>query len=100
MTTNDKVWLVYLLQCANNSLYCGISNDIKKRLRQHNGEIVGGAKYTKAFGPCVLVYQERAKNKSEALKRECEIKAMTRRDKLLLVSKMSIKISNSKIATS
>ena len=83
----DKGWLVYLLRCANDSLYCGISNDIDKRLRQHNGEITGGAKYTKAFGPCVLVYQEEAKNKSEALKRECEIKNMTRRDKLLLVSK-------------
>lgn len=84
---NAKVWQVYLLQCANNSLYCGITNDIDKRLRQHNGEIMGGAKYTKAFGPCVLVYQEQAKNKSVALKREYEIKNMTRKDKLLLVSK-------------
>jgi putative endonuclease len=37
----NKNWLIYLLQCANNALYCGITNDINKRLRQHNGEITG-----------------------------------------------------------
>ncbi|MBA5248580.1 MAG: GIY-YIG nuclease family protein, partial [Gammaproteobacteria bacterium] len=45
---NNKTWLVYLLECTNNTLYCGVTNDIKKRLRQHNGEIVGGARYTRA----------------------------------------------------
>ncbi|WP_342591002.1 GIY-YIG nuclease family protein [Isorropodon fossajaponicum symbiont] len=78
---------MYLLHCANNSLYCGVSNDIAKRIRQHNGEIKGGAKYTRAYAPCELVYQEKASNKSQALKREYEIKQMSRADKLLLVEK-------------
>ena len=82
---NKKTWFVYLLRCANNSLYCGVTNDIDKRLRQHNGEIVGGAKYTRANRPCELVYQEKAKDRSAALKRECEIKAMNRGEKLTLL---------------
>jgi len=44
---DNKTWVVYLLKCANNSLYCGITNDMARRLRQHNGEIQGGAKYTR-----------------------------------------------------
>jgi len=48
---DNKTWVVYLLKCANNSLYCGITNDMVRRLRQHNGEIQGGAKYTRANSP-------------------------------------------------
>ncbi|AYQ56846.1 COG2827: putative endonuclease containing a URI domain [Bathymodiolus thermophilus thioautotrophic gill symbiont] len=81
----NKNWLVYLLQCANNALYCGITNDINKRLRQHHGDIVGGAKYTRANAPCTLVYQEQAKDRSTALKREHEIKSMSRDEKLTLL---------------
>ena len=83
--SDKKLWLVYLLRCANNSLYCGVTNDLDKRLRQHNGDIVGGAKYTRANRPCVLVYQEQVKNRSTALKRECDIKSMTRDEKLTLL---------------
>ncbi|WXU00014.1 MAG: hypothetical protein Ctma_0719 [Catillopecten margaritatus gill symbiont] len=82
---SNKTWLVYLLQCANNTLYCGVTNDLKRRLRQHNGEIIGGAKYTRANHPCELVYQEKAKDRSSAQKRECAIKAMPRSDKLSLI---------------
>lgn len=84
----DKNWLVYLLQCSNNAFYCGVTNDIDKRLRQHNGEIIGGAKYTRANAPCVLVYQEQAIDKSAALKREHEIKSMTRNEKLILLQSL------------
>lgn len=84
-TSDKKPWFVYLLRCVNNSLYCGVTNNLDKRLRQHNGEIVGGAKYTRANGPCVLVYEEQVKDRSTALKRECEIKAMTRDEKLTLL---------------
>ncbi|CAC9993991.1 hypothetical protein [uncultured Gammaproteobacteria bacterium] len=84
-TSDKKLWFVYLLRCINNSLYCGVSNDLDKRLRQHNGEIAGGAKYTRANGPCVLAYQEQVKDRSTALKRECEIKSMTRDEKLTLL---------------
>ena len=78
-------WQVYLLKCCDDSWYCGMSNDLGKRLKQHCGEIKGGAKYTLSRKPCTLVFQEQAKNRSEALKREAEIKKMTRPAKLELV---------------
>ncbi|MDG2395698.1 GIY-YIG nuclease family protein [Candidatus Thioglobus sp.] len=81
----NKTWVVYLLKCANNSLYCGITNNLTRRLRQHNGEIQGGAKYTRANAPCELVYQESAKDRSCASKREYEIKHLDKNDKLLLI---------------
>ncbi len=74
----DKVWVVYLLKCADHSLYCGVTNDLARRLRQHNGEIKGGAKYTQARRPCELVYQEVCEDKSEAMQREYAIKRLSR----------------------
>ena len=76
---------MYLLKCANNSLYCGITNDLSRRLRQHNGEIKGGAKYTRANTPCELVYQETAVDRSSASKREYEIKQLDKSTKLSLI---------------
>ncbi len=81
----DNQWIVYLLRCADDSLYCGITNHLNQRIRQHNGEIKGGAKYTRANSPCELIYQEKAKDRSSASIRECEIKSMSRKDKLLLI---------------
>jgi putative endonuclease len=83
--TGKNTWIVYLLRCADGSLYCGITNNLKKRIKQHNGELVGGAKYTRANGPCELVHQEKSKDRSNASKREYEIKSMTRENKLLLI---------------
>ena len=82
---NENLWVVYLLRCNDNSLYCGITKHLEKRIKQHNGELVGGAKYTRANGPCELVYQESADDRSSASKREYEIKSMTRENKLLLI---------------
>ena len=79
---NNNTWICYLLQCSDNTLYCGITNDLKKRLAAHNaGE---GAKYTRGRAPVKLVYQEPYADKSSALKREREIKALPRADKLAL----------------
>ncbi len=83
--TGKNTWIVYLLRCADGSLYCGITNNLEKRIKQHNGDLVGGAKYTRANGPCELVYQENSKDRSDASKREYEIKSMTRENKLLLI---------------
>lgn len=80
-------WSVYLLECADNTLYCGITTNLKKRVRQHNGELVGGAKYTKIRQPCKLVYSESAKDRSEASKRELEIKKLSRQQKTVLIAK-------------
>ncbi|MBA4381267.1 MAG: hypothetical protein C0406_01765 [Sideroxydans sp.] len=75
-------WYCYLLRCADDTLYCGITNDLDKRLAAHNtGE---GAKYTRGRSPLTLVYRESCVDKSAALKRECEIKSLTRAEKLLL----------------
>jgi putative endonuclease len=75
-------WNCYLLRCADDTLYCGITNDLDKRLAAHNaGE---GAKYTRGRAPLRLVYQEACVDKSSALKREREIKSFTRAEKLLL----------------
>lgn len=75
-------WCCYLLRCADDTLYCGITNDLEKRLAAHNaGE---GAKYTRGRAPLSLVYQEACVDKSSALKREREIKSLTRAEKLLL----------------
>ena len=83
MTTKaNSNWTCYLLRCSDNTLYCGITNDLPKRLAAHNaGE---GAKYTRGRAPLKLVYQESCADKSSALKREREIKALSRADKLLL----------------
>ena len=75
-------WCCYLLQCADDTLYCGITNDIDKRLAAHNaGE---GAKYTRGRAPVVLLYSEACVDKSAALKRELQIKKMPRSEKRAL----------------
>jgi len=78
---------VYILECADNSLYAGYTNDLDNRLKVHNqGK---GAKYTRGRLPVKLVYSENIENKSDALKREYQIKRMTRKRKVELI-KISI----------
>jgi putative endonuclease len=69
-------WVCYLLRCADDTLYCGITNDLEKRIAVHNaGE---GAKYTRGRLPVSVVYHETCADKSAALKRELQIKKMSR----------------------
>lgn len=76
-------WFVYILRCADGSLYTGITNDLNRRCQQHNeGK---GARYTRSRCPVVLVYHEVMATKSQALRREAEIKALDRRQKDALV---------------
>ena len=82
---SDKLWTIYILECGDKTLYCGITNNIENRLKQHNGEIKGGAKYTRSRQPLELVYQESAISRSEALKREIVIKKMTTKTKTALI---------------
>lgn len=83
----DQAWSVYLLRCADNSLYCGITTNLLKRLRQHNGELVGGAKYTKIRQPCELVYSEPADNRSHATQKEYAIKRLSKAAKESLINR-------------
>jgi putative endonuclease len=78
-------YLVYIVKCSDNTFYTGIAKDLKKRLREHNGEIKGGAIYTRSRRPVVLKYSEKFKNRSDALKREYEIKQMKKEVKAKLL---------------
>jgi putative endonuclease len=77
-------WVCYVLQCVDGTLYCGITNDLKKRVATHDaGE---GAKYTRGRTPVKLVYVEACANKSAALKRELTIKSLSRTRKQALIA--------------
>ena len=90
-TTPQNNWLIYILECVDCSLYCGITNNLEKRLKQHKGVIKGGAKYTRSHGPCKLVYKEKSESRSEALQREAIIKKMSKDEKQALINLVSEK---------
>ena len=75
------MWYVYVLLCSDNSFYCGITKDVKRRLKQHNGIIKGGAKYTRGRRPCKVIYTKKASDRSDASKKEFLFKKLSRRDK-------------------
>ena len=77
------LWSVYLVRCKDNSLYCGISNNVEQRVIAHNSG--KGAKYTRPRKPVVLVYEEKIGTKQEAAKREYQIKQMSKKQKEELV---------------
>ena len=74
------MYFVYLLRCADGTLYTGCTNDLDRRLAAHNAG--KGAKYTRSRRPVVLVYREQAADRSAALRRERAIKRLTRKQKL------------------
>lgn len=76
---------VYILRCADDTLYTGWTTDLSHRLSIHNQK--KGAKYTKARTPVEMVYSERLTTKSEALSRERAIKKLTREQKLAMIKK-------------
>lgn len=75
---------LYLLRCADGTLYTGITNDLAKRLAVHQAG--KGAKYTRARLPVELVYSEECGSRSQALKRELEVKSLTREQKMELLN--------------
>ena len=75
-------WCVYILECKNGTLYTGITNDIRRRIRQHT--LGTGAKYTRGKGPFNLIYKEKCLNRSEAQRREIKIKKLARKNKFNL----------------
>ncbi len=76
-------WYVYIARCADDSLYTGIAKDLSARMAEHNA--ARGAKYTRGRLPIELVYQEPARDRGEAQRREIEIKQMPARDKRALI---------------
>ncbi len=81
----EKTWYVYLVRCRDNTLYCGITDDLPRRMEAHNSG--KGAKYTRGRGPVTLCYQEPQESHSAALKREYAIKHFTRDQKEALFVK-------------
>ena len=76
-------WYLYILRCGDGTLYTGITNDVERRLAAHRAG--KGAKYTRGRGPLKLVYREELPNHSAALKREYEVKSMSRQEKEKLI---------------
>ena len=79
------MWYLYILQCGDGSLYTGITTDVEKRLEAHRSG--KGAKYTRGRAPLALKYWEACGTHSDALKRELEIKHLSREEKLALIGK-------------
>ena len=76
-------WSVYILRCADGTLYTGIAPDVEKRVALHNAG--KGAKYTRGRGPVELVYREELEDRAAASKREYAIKQLSRAEKLRLI---------------
>jgi putative endonuclease len=83
MDDKGKSNFIYILQCADGTLYTGWTTDLENRINAHNSG--SGAKYTRGRGPVRLLYSEAFETKGEALKREKEIQKMTRARKMKLI---------------
>ncbi len=78
-------WFFYILRCADDSLYSGITTDLERRLREHNAG--AGARYTRGRLPVSLAYSERLPDRAQALRREHAVKQLDRAAKLQLLAK-------------
>lgn len=81
-------YFVYLVQCADQSLYCGYTKDLRRRVAEHN-DSKKGSKYTRTKRPVVLVYAEEHATLSDALKREYQIKQLSSQEKRVLLNDTS-----------
>jgi putative endonuclease len=75
---------LYILKCSDNTLYVGITTDLKRRVEEHNSSALG-AKYTRGRRPVELVYSQEFKNRSEATREESRIKKLSRTQKLAMI---------------
>lgn len=82
---NNPSWFTYLLRCADNSLYAGVTTDLDRRLQEHNKSNIKGAKYTRVRRPVTLVYSEPAGSRQQACKREYQIRKLSKKEKEKLV---------------
>ncbi|MBN0988620.1 GIY-YIG nuclease family protein [Amphritea pacifica] len=85
MSAPSSCWYVYILRCADGSLYTGVTTDTDRRIKEHNLSDRLGARYTRARRPVSLAYREPCENRSVACKREAQIKALPRSAKLKLL---------------
>ena len=87
-------WFVYMLNCADQTLYTGITNDMERRFKTHSAG--KGARYTRARLPLEVVYRETCATRTDAMVRECAVKALPRKSKLKLAGKFQKKAARSK----
>ena len=80
------LWQVYLVQCADSSLYAGVTTDLARRIQQHNGQLAGGARYTRARRPVALVWSKACDSRSDAQQREQAVRRLSREQKLALIA--------------
>lgn len=80
------MYYFYVVRCSDNSLYCGQTNNLDKRIKEHNSGKSRSAKYTKGRRPVRLIYSEKYQTLQEAMKRETEVKKFTKTKKEWLVS--------------
>ncbi len=78
----DTGWHVYLVRCADQTLYCGIARDVSRRLAQHNGLCAGGARYTRSRRPVTLCATACCASRAEALRLEAKVKKLPKNAKL------------------
>ena len=88
-------WFLYILKCRDNTFYTGITTDLDRRLEQHNNGTA--SRCTRSRLPVVRVYHEACADRSEALKRECAVKKLTREEKDLMVKKSRTAAARKKI---
>jgi putative endonuclease len=81
-----KAWCVYILRCADDTLYTGITVELLRRVGEHNSDNVLGARYTRSRRPVTLAYVEEHASRSDATKREAALKKLNRKSKLALVN--------------
>lgn len=79
----DGPWFLYMVECRDGSLYTGITNDLARRLQQHNDGTA--ARYTRSRRPVRIRYQERCESRSAALVRECAVRLLAPKDKWALI---------------
>lgn len=80
------MWFVYILECADQSLYTGITTDLERRVDEHNGSKLG-ARYTRSRRPVRLLHHEHYDDRSSATQREIQIKRLSRKEKIQLTLK-------------
>ena len=80
------MWYVYIVKCKDKTFYTGIAKDIERRVGEHNSSDLG-AKYTRGRRPVQIVYSAKFINRSEALKEECRIKKLSRKEKKEIIKK-------------
>ena len=87
--SDTSIWYVYLVRCADTSLYCGVTTDVSRRLAQHNGKLSGGARYTRTRRPVELLTARPCAGRSEALRLEYAVKQRPQAQKLAFLQESS-----------